>query len=110
MAQASASRILSLINETPTIRDSDSVSKTRTTARSGSAADGPTIDRIKFQNVSFQYATGSGIKQHQPDPSARSSLAIVGATGGGETTLVNLWRYEPTSGVIRLMVSITGKA
>ncbi len=108
MAQASAERILSLINETPTIRDSDSVKANLALPPvSGRAADGgsPTIKRIEFKNVSFQYATGRPVLDNINLTLERGqSLAIVGATGGGKTTLVNLLArfYEPTGGVIAL--------
>ncbi|MGA0169988.1 MAG: ABC transporter transmembrane domain-containing protein, partial [Pseudomonadales bacterium] len=104
MAQASAERILSLINEVPSIKDSEAVQARLAQAPAANlAADGGQLDiqRVTFDQVSFRYATGLPVlKNIDLSLNRGQSLAIVGATGGGKTTLVNLLArfYEPTSG------------
>ena len=106
MAQASAERILSLINEVPTIKDSEAVQTRLAQAPAANvAADGGQLDiqQVTFDQVSFRYATGLPVlKNIDLSLNRGQSLAIVGATGGGKTTLVNLLArfYEPTSGRI----------
>ena len=106
MAQASAERILSLINEVPSIKDSEAVqARLAQTPAANLAADGGQLDiqRVTFDQVSFRYATGLPVlKNIDLSLNRGQSLAIVGATGGGKTTLVNLLArfYEPTSGRI----------
>ncbi len=106
MAQASAERILSLINEVPSIKDSEAVQARLAQAPAANlAADGGQLDiqRVTFDQVSFRYATGLPVlKNIDLSLNSGQSLAIVGATGGGKTTLVNLLArfYEPTSGRI----------
>ncbi|MEK9819850.1 MAG: ABC transporter ATP-binding protein [Pseudomonadales bacterium] len=106
MAQASAERILSLINEVPSIKDSEAVQARLAQAPAANlAADGGQLDiqQVTFDQVSFRYATGLPVlKNIDLSLNRGQSLAIVGATGGGKTTLVNLLArfYEPTSGRI----------
>lgn len=61
---------------------------------------------IEYQNVSFAYPTGDATKLHGVNlkVSAGERVAIVGKTGSGKSTLVNLLPrfYEPNSGSIRL--------
>ena len=110
MAQASAERILSLINAQPDIEDSAAVraalaAQAQAPARRNVAPDGgdAEIKRITLRGLSFHYDPQkpvlSGIDL---DVKAGETIAIVGPTGGGKSTLVNLICrfYEPTSGVI----------
>lgn len=65
----------------------------------------PFHGNIRFENVTFDY--GNGIEVIHPlslDIPSGQSVAIVGETGSGKTTLVNLLCrfYEPTSGNIYL--------
>jgi subfamily B ATP-binding cassette protein MsbA len=59
---------------------------------------------IEFEDVSFSYDTGTKVLQ-DIYLSARSGevIAVVGSSGAGKTTLVNLLPrfYSPTSGVVR---------
>ncbi len=58
---------------------------------------------ITFDQVSFKYATGPYVLQDfSLEVPAGQSLAIVGATGSGKTTISNLICrfYEPTAGAI----------
>jgi ATP-binding cassette subfamily B protein len=61
---------------------------------------------VSFENVTFKYPTAKanalkGIDLHVP---AGSSLAVVGATGSGKSTLVHLIGryYDPTFGSVRV--------
>jgi ATP-binding cassette subfamily B protein len=61
---------------------------------------------VRFDHVTFKYPTAKantlkGIDLHVP---AGSSLAVVGATGSGKTTLVHLIGrfYDPTSGMVQV--------
>ena len=59
---------------------------------------------VKFENVSFRYPDGGDyvLENFDLDVPAGTSVAIVGETGAGKSTLVNLICrfYEPTSGRI----------
>ncbi len=106
MAQASAERIVSLIEAKSAISDSPEIQERMNQSYGkGLAADGlpDDITQIEFKNVSFSYDVGPKvlddicltIKQGE-------NIAIVGSTGGGKTSLVNLLCrfYEPTQGEI----------
>jgi len=101
MAQASAERVLSLVEALPEVRDSDEV--VRRIRETGSDGYADRLGRIEFQNVGFRYQSGPQIIEGfnlvvQPG----QTIALVGATGGGKSTLVNLLCrfYEPTEGRI----------
>lgn len=110
MAQASAERILGLIATEPEIRDSAEVraALARPGPRpQGVAADGgpDRIRRIEFERVGFHYKVGEPVlEDFDLVVEAGETVALVGATGGGKTTIVNLLCrfYEPTSGRIVL--------
>jgi ATP-binding cassette subfamily B protein len=101
MAQASAERVLSLIEAIPDVRDTEDVAqRLRETGTDGHPDE---IGRIDFENVGFRYATGPQIIENfnlTVEPG--QTVALVGATGGGKSTLVNLLCrfYEPTEGRI----------
>lgn len=112
MAQASAERILSLIDAEPDIQDSSSVldamaRQADAPARPQIAADGgeAKIERIELDQVSFSYANNQPVLNNVSlSVAAGETIAIVGPTGGGKSTLVNLICrfYEPTQGSIRI--------
>lgn len=109
MAQASAERIISLIESRPAITDSPEVvarmSASNESSSASAAVDGypDRIDRIELRQVGFKYEVGPKVLDdidltiHQGE-----NIAIVGSTGGGKTSLVNLICrfYEPTEGEI----------
>ena len=108
MAQAAAERVLSLIDARPQIADSDDVlralaAQRRAPGGSGVAADGGAvrIGAIELRNVSFAYDTGKPVLDNiNLRAQVGETIAIVGPTGGGKSTLVNLICrfYEPTAG------------
>lgn len=103
MAQASAERVLGLVQSVPTVRDLPEV--TEKMRLEGISAFPSEIERIEFRNVGFRYETGPQVIHDfsfrvQPG----QTVALVGSTGGGKSTLVNLLCrfYEPTTGQILL--------
>lgn len=106
MAQASAERIMSLVTAESDIKDSPEVSaRISANTRADKAIDGypNVITRIEFKGVSFSYDVGGLVLNNiSLDIKQGESIAIVGSTGGGKTSLVNLLCrfYEPTQGQI----------
>lgn len=121
MAQASAERILSLIEAEPDIQDSAGVreamvrqaqaARQRDEARPGHIAAGQmaedgnaaAIERIELHNVSFAYDPERPVLRDINLVARRGeTIAIVGPTGGGKSTLVNLICrfYEPLRGQV----------
>ena len=104
VAQASAERILELIDTKPEITDTPEVIE-----KYGTIMDHKTenwediIGDIKFQDVDFFYKENEIIlTKFNLHIKAGSKVAFVGHTGSGKTTLVNLIArfYEPKSGQI----------
>jgi ATP-binding cassette, subfamily B, bacterial len=109
-AQASAERVQSLIDADVEIEDSPAViGRIRDRARRDGdpavAIDGldARIHSIEFRNVDFAYKGGQPVlKDFNLRVKAGDSVALVGPTGGGKTTIVGLACrfYEPTGGQI----------
>ena len=94
-AQASAERVLAVMDAQP-----DIVSKTNSAYATPSE-----IKSVQVANLGFAYDSGVPVLQDiNFKINAGESLAIVGPTGGGKTTLVNLLCrfYEPTTGIIEV--------
>ena len=111
MASASAERVIGLIEAVPSIRDSDTVlarmNATSGVLKAGLAEDGmpDEIGTIEFAKVGFAYESGSVVlDDFNLAVSAGETIALVGATGGGKSTIVSLLCrfYEPTIGEIRI--------
>ena len=91
-AMASAERVFAVIDEPAETEDGEE-------AQAASDLQGG----IEFDNVSFQYGDGEPVlKQISFRVKPGETVALVGATGSGKTTITSLlWRfYEPTSGRI----------
>ncbi|MBQ6356168.1 MAG: ABC transporter ATP-binding protein [Solobacterium sp.] len=104
MAQASAERVLSLLDEQPAIRDrQEVVARYGTELEPKEDAYEPMIGKIEFDHVSFHYGEGEEILHDfclSVNPG--ETVALVGETGSGKSTIVNLLCrfYEPASGRI----------
>jgi ATP-binding cassette, subfamily B, bacterial len=111
-AQAAAERMQNLLDTKPEIADSPAVREriSRHAAergRSGLAEDGfsERIERIEFRGVSFAYKSGERVlEDFDLDVRSGETIALVGATGSGKSTIVSLLSrfYEPTAGGIYL--------
>lgn len=112
-AQAAAERVQDLLDTEPEIRDSAAVVRTIETHRS-SPADmttpgwtpdgGPArIETIELRDVVFRYVDGETVLDgFNLTVRAGQTVALVGPTGGGKTTIVNLVArfYEVSDGVV----------
>lgn len=103
-AQASAERVLSLIEMAPEIVDSPEVIEKYGTIDSPKKENWEELKgKIEFRDVTFSY-TGKVdvLKKFNLTIEKGTSVAIVGPTGAGKSTIVNLICrfYEPTSGKI----------
>ena len=108
-AQAAAERVQELIEETPAIRDSPEVAAridaTPADPPEGVAADGgrAVVETIRFEGVGHAYVEGERVLDDVSFELSRgTTLALVGATGSGKTTIAGLlarW-YEPSDGRI----------
>lgn len=101
LAMASAERIFTLMDERPELNDDELLA--------GHDKDllqhQPLGGSIKFENVSFGYnVDAQALKDVSFEIEPGQSVAVVGATGSGKTTLINLLvRYYPlTEGRILL--------
>ncbi|MBU5676954.1 ABC transporter ATP-binding protein/permease [Alkaliphilus sp. MSJ-5] len=103
-AHASAERVLSMINTEPEIKDSDEVKELYGEDFNSNRKNWPSLNgNITFKNVSFAYNVEEPILENfNLDVKAGETIALVGETGSGKSTIVNLACrfYEPTSGQI----------
>jgi ATP-binding cassette subfamily B protein len=109
-AQAAGERVLSLLATVPGISDSEEVAaKLKTWDKPDRPADlAPDghpagITTLEFRHVDFAYTDGEPVlKDFNLTVQAGQTIALVGASGGGKSTIVNLAArfYEPTGGSI----------
>ena len=93
-AIASAERVFSLIDSEPEVTD-----------RPGAIDPGTIQGDIKFDHVDFYYEIDKPVLEDFTLAVKRGeTIALVGPTGGGKSTIVNLLCrfYEPKQGVIRI--------
>ena len=91
---ASAERVFSLIDADPDVID-----------REGAIDPGDIAGEIAFEGVTFRYEEGKDVlKDFNLHVQPGERIAVVGPTGGGKSTIVNLICrfYEPTEGVVRI--------
>ncbi len=103
-AQAAAERVMGLLGEKPEIVDAPGVREAFSAQYGADPSGWPGMDgRIEFRDVTFAYGEGEKVLEHFDlvVPSGQS-VALVGETGAGKSTIVNLACrfYEPTSGSI----------
>ena len=102
--QASVEKIFSLINTKPTLVDSNEVIKKYGDLFHNKTENFEKLEGdIKFDHVSFSYLKGvEVIHDLNIDIKKGTSCAIVGETGSGKSTTVNLLCrfYEPTKGKV----------
>ena len=105
-AQASAERIFSMIETEPEIIDSEEVIEKYGDSFSPKRDIWPDIEgNISFKNVSFSYKDGEKVLENfNLDVKAGETIALVGETGSGKSTIVNLACrfYEPTTGLVMI--------
>lgn len=105
-AQASAERIMMLIETEVEITDKPEVIEKYGTLFDHKTENWePIIGNIEFENVSFRYNEKEAVlEDFNLKVKAGMSVALVGSTGSGKSTIVNLLCrfYEPVSGVIKI--------
>ena len=105
-AQASAERIIALTEEKPEIVDSPEVIEKYGTIFDPKYENFEPINGdVEFKDVTFKYNNGETVLENfNLNIKAGSSVALVGHTGSGKSTLVNLICrfYEPTAGKIMI--------
>lgn len=105
-SQASAERVIALLDTQPDVTDrSDILEKYGDILSPKPQNWEPITGRVTFDHVSFQYKNGERVlDDFSLDVSAGQTIALVGETGAGKSTIVNLLCrfYEPTEGSIRI--------
>jgi ATP-binding cassette subfamily B protein len=102
-SQVACERTFSLIEKTPDITDSEEVIKEYGDALNPKTENWkPITGAAEFRNVSFTYAKEPVLENFNLTAKAGEKIALVGETGSGKSTIVNLLCrfYEPQSGQI----------
>jgi ATP-binding cassette, subfamily B, bacterial len=105
-AQAAAERVMTLLETKPAIVDSPEVEREYGDNFHPLRENWPEIrGDITFDNVTFKYKDGEQVlTDFNLSVKAGETIALVGPTGAGKSTVVNLICrfYEPTAGEIRI--------
>ena len=90
-AVAASERIFDLLGREPAVK-------------SGERSLGGSIDSVSFEGVSLSYGDVQALRGIDLEVRAGEAVALVGDSGGGKTSLVNmvLRFYDPTDGVVRV--------
>ncbi|MBQ2700468.1 MAG: ABC transporter ATP-binding protein [Clostridia bacterium] len=103
-SQAAAERVLTLLETEPEIKDTPEVIEAFGDSFHPRKENWPPIKGdIAFENVSFQYKEGEKVLSNfNLSVKSGQTIALVGETGSGKSTIVNLICrfYEPTQGRI----------
>ena len=106
MAQASAERVLSLLEEEPAIVDTDEVIAQYGTILEPKVENYPVMKGdISFEHVDFNYLPEEPVLvDFNLEVQAGQTIALVGETGSGKSTIVNLLCrfYEPVNGIVKI--------
>ena len=101
-AQAAAERVISLVETEPDIKDTPEVIDRFGDSLNPHRENWPELrGDIEFEHVDFQYKDGERVlSDFNLSVKAGQTIALVGATGAGKSTIVNLLCrfYEPTAG------------
>ncbi len=104
--QAAAERVVSMLETESDIKDTPEVISTFGDSFHPKKENWPPITGdVRFDNVSFKYKDGETVlKNFHLDVKAGETIALVGPTGAGKSTIVNLLCrfYEPTEGTIEI--------
>ncbi len=104
MAQASAERTISMIDTKAEIQDSKEIVEAYGDLFNPKQGNWPEIKgELIFKNVSFAYEEGEQVlKDFNLEVKAGEKIALVGETGSGKSTIINLACrfYEPKQGQI----------
>jgi ATP-binding cassette subfamily B protein len=96
-AQASAKRITEVLDTEPSVNDGSRVDRSN-------EKETEEIGTVEFRNVSFKYSDDSGDVLENISFKAKKgeTVAVIGATGSGKTTLISLIPrfYDATSGSV----------
>ncbi len=105
-AQAASERVLSLIETESDVFDSEEIVKVYGDQFAPKKENWPDIHGdVSFEHVSFQYKGGEKVlDDFTLSVKAGETIALVGETGSGKSTIVNLVCrfYEPTEGVLKI--------
>ena len=105
-AQASAERVIDLLDTRSDVQDSPEVIARYGDLFHGKRENWPDIQgRVEFKDVTFRYKTGEEVlRDFSLTVEPGENIALVGETGAGKTTIVNLVCrfYEPTEGEVRI--------
>ncbi len=103
-SQTAVERVLTLLNSEPEIKDRPEVIEKFGDAFDAKRENWPGIvGRVEFRDVSFTYKGGQTVlERFNLTVKAGEKIALVGETGSGKSTIVNLICrfYEPTEGTI----------
>lgn len=105
-SQAAAERVVSMLETEPEIADTDAVIEKFGDSFHPKRENWPSIHGdVEFDHVSFHYNGGEEVlHDFSLKVKAGQTVALVGETGSGKSTIVNLVCrfYEPTQGTIRI--------
>lgn len=103
-SQAAAERVVTLLETEPDIKDTPEVERLFGDSFHPKKENWPKLHGdIEFRDVSFQYKDGEKVLDHfNLQIKAGQSIALVGETGSGKSTIINLLCrfYEPTQGQV----------